>query len=33
MTYGIEEVVGADVAEIKPFADFGGWGTQDQGSS
>lgn len=31
MTYGIEEVVGADVAEIKPFADFGGWGLKTKG--
>lgn len=31
MTYGIDEVVGADVAEIKPFADFGGWGLKTKG--
>ncbi|MGG7100650.1 DUF1648 domain-containing protein [Rhodococcus sp. 24CO] len=31
MTYGVDEVVGAKVAEIKPFADFGGWGLKSKG--
>lgn len=31
MTYGLDEVIGADVAEIKPFTDFGGWGLKTKG--
>jgi hypothetical protein len=31
MTYGVDEVVGAKVSEVKPFADFGGWGLKSKG--
>lgn len=31
MTYSIDEIVGAKVAEIQPFADFGGWGLRTNG--
>ncbi|NLE81021.1 MAG: DUF1648 domain-containing protein [Rhodococcus sp.] len=31
VSYGIEEIEGVRVAEVKPFADFGGWGLKVKG--
>ncbi|MFC4603855.1 DUF1648 domain-containing protein [Rhodococcus kronopolitis] len=31
MAYGVEELIGARVDEVKPFRDFGGWGLRVKG--